>query len=147
MKKRYELQNRSRFVGRSLLSLVVSLAVISCSDSNGPTPGPVGTWNLETVNGKALPFNLDAPGVDKLELTGETMTLDAAGRITMSTSFRLTDRGTVSEETIPDSGIYTVKGPLVTFRFDSDGSTEVGTVDGATMTLADISTAFVYRRQ
>jgi hypothetical protein len=106
----------------------------------------VGTWRLQTVNGLPLPFTLPEEGVDKLELTAETITLIASGRVSMVTTFRVTDGGNVSAESVPDAGTYAVTGSTVTFMFDSDGSTPTATVNGDTMTLDDIGLTFVYRR-
>jgi len=146
MSKRYELQNRSLVGRRSLLSLLISLVVLSCGDATSPSRGLVGTWRLQTVNGLPLPFTLPEEGVDKLELTAETITLIASGRVSMVTTFRVTDGGNVSAESVPDAGTYAVNGSTVTFMFDSDGSTPTATVNGDTMTLDDIGLTFVYRR-
>ena len=60
---------------RSLLTLLISTLVLACngatgpspvpspSPSPGPSPGPspvvvVGTWRLQTVDGRPLPFTL-----------------------------------------------------------------------------------------
>jgi len=131
---------------RSLLSLLVGLVVLSCSDPSSPATDVTGIWRLQTVNGKALPFILTEPGVDKLELMAEEITLTAPGRVTMSTTFRITDHGNVSSESDPDTGTYTANGSTVSFRFDSDGSTPIGIITGNTMSLDDIGLTFVYRR-
>ena len=65
----------------------------------------------------------------------------------MITTFRITDGGVVSTESVPDSGSYTVNGSTVSFTFPSDGSTPLATIDGDTMTLGDIGLTFVYRRE
>ena len=131
---------------RSFLYVLISLAVVSCGESTAPQRPELGTWRLQTVDGKSLPFTLDEPDVDKYELTGETITLAASGRVTMITSLRVTDGGNVSTESVPDAGTFTVNGSTLTFRFDSDGSTPTATVTGDTMTLGDIGLTFVYRR-
>jgi hypothetical protein len=131
---------------RSFLYLLSSLVILACGETTAPQRPEVGTWRLETVDGKSLPFTLDEPDVDKYELTGETITLLATGRVTMMTSLRVTDNGNVSLESVPDGGTFTVNGSTVTFRFDSDGSTPIATVTGDTMTLGDIGLTFVYRR-
>ena len=135
---------------RSLLSLLISLLVIACSDATGPGDGPggglVGTWRLQTVDGLPLPFTLSEGGADKLELTAETMTLVASGSFDMVTTFRVTEGSNVFPESIPDEGTYVVNGSTVTFTYDSDGSTDIATVSGNAMTLDDIGLTFVYRR-
>jgi hypothetical protein len=106
----------------------------------------VGTWRLQTVNGLQLPFTLEGAGADKVDLTAEAITLVAPSRVTMVTTFRVTEGGNVSSESVPDAGTYAVNGSTVTFKFDSDGSTPTATVNGDTMTLGDIGLTFVYRR-
>lgn len=133
-------------IRRAFLPLLICFVVLSCSDSTSPEGGVLGTWRLRTVDGKELPFTLVEPGVDKLEVTAETITLLASGRVTMVTTFRVTDGGSVSSESVPDAGTYTVSGSTVTFRFDSDGSTPTAIINGDTMTLGDIGLTFVYLR-
>ena len=132
---------------RCLPALLVTFVLLSCSDSTDSEPGAAGTWQLQTVNGQALPFTLETGVGFKLELTGESMTLLETGSVSMMTMFRVTDAGVVSTESIPDSGSYTVNGSTITFTFSSDGSTPQATVTGDTMTLGDIGLTFVYRRE
>lgn len=131
---------------RALLSLIVSLLIVSCSDASGPGGGVAGTWRLEKVNGSALPFTLPDEPVDKLELTGEVITLVPPRTLTIVTTFRVTDGSNVYSESIPDGGTYSVNGSTVTLTWDSDGTTDTATVNGNTMTLDDIGLTFVYRR-
>ena len=139
--------NEVTMLRRSLLSLLISLAVLSCGDATGPNSKAVGTWRLQTVNGLSLPFTLEGDGANKLELTAETLTLIASGKVTMVTAFRVTDGGNVSTESIPDAGTYIINGSTVSFTFPSDGSTPTATVSSNTMTLDDIGLTFVYRRE
>jgi len=125
---------------------LISLLIVGCGDDTGPEAGLVGTWRLQSVDGQALPWVLDEPGVDKLEVTEEIYTLHEGGVFSMTTTFRLTDNGEVSSETVPDNGTYTVDGSSVTFTYASDGSTDVATVASSTMTLDDIGHTFAYRR-
>ena len=131
---------------RSLLSLLVSFAVLSCSDSTAPEDKMLGTWRLETVSGHALPFILEQDETRTVYLTGETITLLESGSMTMVTSFRVTDGGTVFTESIPGPGNYSVNGSIVSMTFVEDGSTLTATVNGDLMTLDDIGLTFVYRR-
>ncbi len=131
---------------RNLQTLLVSLLLLACSDAAGPVRGVEGTWRLQTVNGLALPFTLPESGVDKLELTGEVITLVAPRSLSIVTTFRVTDGSDVFPESVPDGGTYAVNGSTITFTWDSDGSTSTATVSGNTMSLQDIGLTFVYRR-
>ena len=130
----------------ALLSLVLASALSSCSDGTSPDAAVEGTWHLQTVNGLPLPFILPESGVDKLELTGETITLVRPRSLTIVTTFRVTDGTEVFPESVPDSGTYTVNGSTVALTWASDGTTSTATVSGNTMTLNDIGLTFVYRR-
>src|SRR5687767_15078637 len=107
---------------RSLLSLVISFAVLSCGDSTSPDDKLLGTWRLQTVSGQPLPFILEQDNTRKVELTGETVTLLPAGKQTMVTSFRVTEGGSVFLESIPAPGSYTVNGSTLLFTFDNADS-------------------------
>ena len=131
---------------RSLLSLLLSVAVLSCHKSTGPDRGLLGTWRLETVSGQRLPYILEEDASRKVELTGETVTLLAAGRQIMVTSFRVTDNGSVSTEEVPAPGNYTVDGSTLLLTFDDDTDTYTAIVNGDTMSIDDIGLTFVYRR-
>lgn len=130
---------------RSLMSLLVGFGVLSCNEATGPD-SLLGTWSLQTVSGQPLPYTLEEDGGRKVELTGETVTLLAAGRQTMVTSFRVTEGGDVSFESIPAPGNYTVDGSTLLLTFDDDESTYTAIVNGLTMTIDDIGLTFVYRR-
>ena len=131
---------------RILVLSLISLLIVGCGDDTGPDAELVGTWHLESVDSQALPWVLDEPGVDKLEVTEEIYTLREGGLFSMTTTFRVTDAGAVSSETVPDNGTYTVDGSTVTFTYASDGSTDIAAIDNVTMTLDDIGHTFVYRR-
>ena len=107
---------------RSFLFLLMSAVVVSCDDATGPDD-LLGTWSLQSVSGQSLPYILEQDATVKIELTGETVTLLASGRQTMVTSFRVTDGGVVSTESVPASGNYTVNGSKLLLTFDNDSDT------------------------
>ena len=129
------------------LSLFVCLLGAACKDSTGPNAGAVGTWRLQTVDGHGLPYTLEQSGQFKMDLTSEVMTLEASGRVTMVTTFFVTDPpNNPFSESVPDEGTYLVNGSTISFTFPSDGSTPSATVSGDMMTLEDMGLTFVYRR-
>ena len=127
----------------TLIFLCVSLLSLGCSDPASPDRGVTGVWRLESANGVPLPVTLPDQAVDKVEVTAEVITLLESGRLTLSTSFRVTDRGVVRLETIPDAGSYTWDGSKLVLTWESDGSTSEATVRGDLLTLDD---GWVYRR-
>ena len=55
-------------------TLLLALAAGACSsDSNGPDVSVVGTWQLQTVNGQALPYVVAQSGSDKIEVTSDVL--------------------------------------------------------------------------
>jgi hypothetical protein len=130
---------------RSLLPLLLSLLALSCDDATGPSD-LLGTWHLQSVSGQSLPYILEQDATRKVELTGETVTLLASGRQTMVTSFRVTESGSVSTESVPAAGNYTASGSTLLLTFDNDEDTYTAIVKGDTMTIDDIGLTFVYRR-
>jgi hypothetical protein len=128
---------------RSLLLMLASTLAFACSDSTRPEYTLTGTWSLQTVNGQPLPFTLPETGE---VVSAESLTLLASGRFTMTTTFRETINGNVTLESIPDAGTYVVSGMTLTLMYESDGSNDVGTVDGNMITLEDIGQLWAYRR-
>ena len=127
--------------------------LLACSGHNPAAPlSPTGpedlldTWRLQAVSGQSLPYTLEQAGTRKVELTGETVTLFASGRQTMLTSFRVTEGGNVSTETISAPGNYTVDGSTLLLTFDNDEDEYTAIVKDDTMTIDDIGLTFVYRR-
>jgi len=133
---------------RRLLPFILSLAVACGSDSStqpNATPASLaGTWNLQTINGAALPFTLlQTP---KTELLSDVVTAVAAGTYTELSQVRTTLNGQVTVSTESDGGTYTITGNTVTIR-STDGSTALGTVNGNLFTIAAGGISFEYKKQ
>src|SRR5512143_2292415 len=134
---------------RRLLPLVLSLAIACGSDSpSQPTSASVaGTWNLQTINGTALPYVITQSDTTKVELVSDVVTAVATGSYTEITQVRTTVGGQVMNESFPDAGSFTLNGTAVVFQSNSDGSQTTGSVSGNTFTLAGDGFAYVYKRQ
>ena len=131
---------------RTLLTLCAVLLAIACGDSTGPSASVAGTWTLQSLNGFTVPFKSpQAPG-DTIELTSDVIDASASGTFTQMTVVKTTKSGTVTIDSIPDAGSYSVKGNVVTFDFTSDAPNGAGVIDGNTMTVTTDIT-LVYRRQ
>ena len=133
--------------------LVLSLAVTALaacggdSSTTAPTQASIaGTWNLQTVNGAALPFIAAQTGSNKAEITGDVLTVTNSGSFTEITSERITTNGQVSNQSFADAGTYVLNGTAVSFRFNSDGSTGTGTISGNTLTVAEDGFSYVYKK-
>ena len=157
-----QLAQEVTLLRRSLLTLLISTLVLACNDATGPSPVPspgpspvvvVGTWRLQSVDGRPLPFTLpeeESGGADKLEITAEVITTLNSGSFTMLTTFRVTYGSDVFPESIPGEGTYAVIGSTASFT-SSDGWIASATVSSNVMTLVEIidgpiSYTFVYLR-
>jgi hypothetical protein len=149
------------FAGENVMrSMLVTLCAVTtavltaCGSDNGtaPTPTPVadnsfviGTWNLTTVDGVALPYIVQAED-PLVEIVSDRLVLLADGTFTELLRFRVTDGGAILTQSRPDAGRYSFKGSVATFTFnDQTGGT--GTVLGESLTVAGTGTPFVYTRE
>jgi hypothetical protein len=134
---------------RSILLLAVTLSsAIACSgsDTTRPmTPAVEGSWNLNTVNGSALPYTLQATN-PKIEVLSDQISFATGGTFTETGNFRVTDAGLVSMQPVNKSGTWTVNGTALTFTFLS-GSTGTGTVSGSSFTVSVDGFSRMYSRQ
>jgi len=135
---------------RRMLAIVCTAATVllagcDSNDTTGPSQNPVaGTWNLTTVNGTPLPFTIQA--TPKIEVTSDQLVVLANGTFTESTQTRTTNGTTVTMQTIPDGGTYSLNGTNATFIFN-DGTTGAGTVSGNTLTVAIPGISLLYQKQ
>ncbi|HEX6576074.1 MAG TPA: hypothetical protein VF042_13990 [Gemmatimonadaceae bacterium] len=131
---------------KSLIAIL--LVTLACSgDSTGPTQSSVaGTWNLQTINGAALPFVVAQTGANKVEITGDVLTVTNSGSFTEITTIRTTQNGASTTQTVPDAGTYVLNGNNVTFQFQSDGSVGSGTVSGGTLTVSQTGLSLIYKK-
>jgi hypothetical protein len=136
---------------RRILAVVCTAAmafVAGCGSDSPTTPtqaSVAGTWNLTTVNGAQLPYTLQAAN-PKTEVLGDQLVVLANGTFTESTQLRYTSGTTVTTETVPDGGTYTLNGTSATLNF-SDGSATAGTLSGNSFTIAVPGLSLVYQKQ
>jgi hypothetical protein len=136
------------------IAYAVSTVVLAGCGSDGSTDPTqalggssalVGTWNLTTVNGAALPLLLQESD-PKVELMSDQLVVLGNGKFTRSLLARFTDGSDSSTETYPDSGTYKMSGSSAIFTF-TDGSGGLGTLTGNQMTVSGTGIPFVYQRQ
>jgi hypothetical protein len=132
---------------KTLLALFVSVSLAGCSSYSLTTPTSellTGTWNLTAVEGKSLPYKILGPGTR--EVTADVLTLAADGTFSESTTIQTTANGTVTTETVPDSGTYEFNSVVVTFHFMSNGTIGSGTISGKKMTVVTSGLSFTYTK-
>jgi hypothetical protein len=115
--------------------------------STGPGASVVGTYSLQTVNSKALPYVAYDDGTEKIEVLSDSYTLTATGTYTNETVVRTTIGGTPTTDTYSYDGTYTQSGNTVTLT-DSQDPTDVvsATVSGSTFTISVQGLVLVYTR-
>lgn len=135
---------------RTLLPLFLAAfaLVTACggsSDSTAPQISVEGTYNLQSVNGSALPYTFVGNGVS-ISLISEVITA-SGGSFTQLQTADVTQNGATQRTTASDAGRYTINGSAVTFQFNSDGSTGTGTINGNTFTVANQGYSYYYVKQ
>ncbi|CAN5204134.1 hypothetical protein BH09GEM1_BH09GEM1_46920 [soil metagenome] len=134
------------------LCVVALTMTLASACGSGVATAPVvvtsvaGTWNLTSVDAKALPFLVSASD-PKLEVIAKSYVISAAGTFTTSFTLRATELdGTVSTGSTSDSGTLTLANNIVTFTNASDNTIVIATVTPTTMTI-NAGAAQVFTKQ
>ena len=123
------------------LSLGLALGLGACSnDSTGPNGSVVGVYNLTTVNGSALPVN-----VQGFIITSDRYTLNSDGTYTEIETFS-------NSSNYIEHGTYSSNGGAITFLADNTQiAAYAGSVSGTVLTISTQSSSqtyiSVYQRQ
>ena len=130
--------------------MAASVALLACggSDSTGPAASVEGTWDLQTVNGSALPFTvafISSP-LYRLEVMGDHVVVSGDGTYSQSTTTRETQGSQVTTTTDNYAGTWSQHGSQVDITED-DGAQTTATVNGNTLTFNDSGFTAVYVRQ
>lgn len=142
---------------RLLIGLLCVLSV-ACSDSEGPEPIQIpGTYTLETINGRALPYELlnFLNGAYVLSQIGGSMTLNP--NMTFREESRVRESFTdavlgpvTSDTTVVFTGTYEAQDSALLLTATQDAVVYFGFVSGNRLTLSyeiqDSLFTFVYRR-
>ena len=133
---------------RRLFLLLLPLA-LACGGDLTTEPAQVsvaGTWELQSVNGSALPFVVAQTPSSKVEVMGDVITALSSGTWTEILEVRSTQNGQSTTQSVTDAGSFTMNGTSVTF-VASDGSSGSGFVTGNTFTLSMDGFARVYKKK
>lgn len=134
---------------RRLVLALGAASLLACGgDSSGPgNTNPVGTWNLATVNGSALPYTaiLIAPSY-KLEILSDRIVVNSDGTWSETFSYRETDASVVTTTTESDAGTWSQANSTLTITA-SDGTVSTATISGDRITLSESGFVSVYQRQ
>jgi hypothetical protein len=132
---------------KKLLLTLLTFSLAGCSSYDLTTPTQellTGRWNLTAVEDKPLPYKIIGSGTR--EVTGDMLTLATDGTFTESTTIQITLNGTVTTQTVLDSGTYEFNSTVVTFHFQSNGTIGSGTMTGKKMRVVTSGLAFTYAK-
>lgn len=135
---------------RGFLLACSALVLLGCGggDSTGPDVNVVGTWDLQTVNGSALPFTLqfDPNTNTRFELVSDQYVVHAGGSYDEAFTTRQTVGTQVTDDPQTDAGTWVVSGNKVTLTA-SDGSPLTGTASGNHITASVGGFTLVYVKE
>jgi hypothetical protein len=143
-----------------MLVLGASIVVaVACGSDAGPTtPGgqttnsPIGSYNITTVNSKALPVAIFTDPLYTYEVTSGSIALTNDGKYTVVTNFRQTIPGNVSLIVDSTYGTWSQSGATINLRNAQDTSAkDQGTWAGTQLTFAltdgKVTTTYVYTKK
>lgn len=132
-----------------LLRACLLLLATACASASG-TPGAAlaGDYTVESVNDRPLPARLREYPSGHSELVSGGLTLRADGTFLETGAVRLITGGVANTNTQTATGTYTVDGSRLTLRYERDGRTVTGAVDGGKLLVEASGDLKVrYRRQ
>ena len=135
-------------------SLLVMMGVVSCSDFTAPTDpfspvGVSGLYNLESVNGRPIPFSkTETQNGETVSVatTDGSVSLNANSTFGLSFTFRFTLDTETATVTGHDSGTFVLVEPSTVRLTFSDGEIISATLDGDRLTIADDGNSLVFRK-
>ena len=113
------------------------------SSTTPTTTTPItGTYTLQSVNGKSLPWVFEAG----IQYTAASVTLNQDMTCSRSITATVTEGGTVMTITIASQGIYTHTYGAVTVTWTDDGSADSGSIVGSKLTLTADGDVLIFQK-
>lgn len=128
-----------------LVAVVSVCAISACAGAPPRAPAHVGTYMLESVDGRPIPADVDGQRI----VSGE-ITLSADGTWALTArNIRQRDAGVRDTTVFLNRGMYTLDGASVTLSSQNTEDKIPGkaTLEGATLTSRDDGHISVYRRR
>ncbi len=118
-----------------LLALAFVAATACNNDSTGPNGSIVGNYQLRTINGSQLPYQVNSNTI----IQSEQLTLNADGSYSDVADF---SDGT----NFVEQGYYSQNNNLLTFNDQTDGITYQGSISGNVLTESTNGYTAVYQK-
>jgi len=128
-------------VRRVFLALLV-LGLVACGDDVIGPEDIAGTYTLQSINGQSLPWGPET-GV---EITAGSITINQSMTCSRSITGTATNGGTVVTVTDTEVCTYTFVNGVITFTWDSDGSTDSGSIVGSQLTVTVDGDVLIFRK-
>lgn len=126
------------------VAILVVAAACGSDDSTSPTLSANGTWNLQSINGSALPVTIGS-GSQAVTVIASTLTISSNGNYNEVVTLRPV--GATTNTTFTEIGTWSFANGVVTFNDQTDAITYTGTVSGNTLTENTGGFVSVYTRQ
>lgn len=129
--------------------LLAGTVVVSClghSSFQANNYWMMGTWKLQTLNGAALPYPMQASGSDTVHLTNDIFTGTDHGTFSEAVTTRSVKSGQVATQTSSIGGSYALDGTNVTLEYGNSTVPRAGTVSQSMLTIRNIAGSYVYTR-
>ncbi len=128
-----------------MLGAAALVSVAACGSGGEPPTSPpptapatpVGSYTIQTVNGKTLPATLYADGAYLYEVTIGTIALGSDAKYSITTTYRQTVPGSVETFVTNDAGSWTQTGSSIQLVSDADGTTDSAVWDKGVLTFAE----------
>ena len=133
-------------VRRVFLAFLV-LGLVACGDDVIGPEDIAGTYTLQSIDGQTLPWViLQVGNTYSMEIMAGSITINQTMTCSRSLTATLTDGGTVVTITETDVCTYTFVNGAIMFTWDSDGSTDSGSIVGSQLTLTADGDVLILRK-
>lgn len=139
-----------RFIAALATAVALSVMVACGSDSNNGTgpndPDVVGSWTLQTIDGKAPPDTVIDEDTLVVEFLDGTLMLNSDMSYRLLFHSRTTHSGVPVSDTSGSTGTYTQNGSTLTIHNGATDGTVVAAVDLPNLTFTDNNEQFVFTK-
>lgn len=149
-RREYETHGRSAnapepYGRRRYWKVVFLLAALACGDPVSPETDFLGTYQLQTVNGQALPYVVAQAGQNTVAVTSDQIVVADGGSWSETANYRVTESGTTRTETSTDGGHWVRTGTsLALYSGTATTTTYTGTIGTNRLTFTDASLVQVF---